>query len=98
MVPRARCRFAIARIVLAATLAVLAAGGCSSSPVSLRSVPKSPLIQELNLASYGGPKPSERTVQLLRVYNLSDDLSGDTSALLKKLQAISDREPAADTV
>ena len=94
----ARGRFTITMIVLAATLAVLAAGGCSSSPVSLRSVPKSPLIEELNLASYGGPKPSERTVQLLRVYNLSDDLSGDTSALLKKLQAISDREPAADTV
>ncbi len=85
-------------IILAATFTLLAAGGCSSSPVSLRSVPKSPLINELNLASYGGPKPSARTVQLLRVYNLSDDLNGDYSALLKQLQAISDREPAADTV
>ena len=84
--------------MLAVTLGVLAAGGCSSSPVSLRSVPKSPLIDELNLASYGGPKPSDRTIQLLRVYNLSDDLGGDYSTLLKKLQAINDREPAADTV
>lgn len=85
-------------ILSAAALAVLAAGGCSSSAVSLRSVPKSPLIDELNLASYGGPKPSARTVQLLRVYNLSDELNGDYSALLKKLQAISDRDPTADTV
>ena len=79
MVPRTPAgRFARPRvIVLAAMLAVLAAGGCASNPVSLRSVPKSPLIDELNLASYGGPKPSERTMQLLRVYNLSDDLSGD---------------------
>ena len=90
-----RGRFAVA-ILLAGVL--LAAAGCASSPVSLRSVPKSPLIDELNLASYGGPKPSARTVQLLRVYNLSDDLGGDYPALLKKLQAISDREPAADTV
>ena len=45
-------------IILAATFTLLAAGGCSSSPVSLRSVPKSPLIDELNLASYGGPKPA----------------------------------------
>jgi pimeloyl-ACP methyl ester carboxylesterase len=84
--------------VLALALAVLAGAGCSSSAVSLRSAPKSPLIDELNLASYGGPKPSPRTVQLLRVYNLGDDLKGDYSPLLKKLQAISDREPVAETV
>jgi pimeloyl-ACP methyl ester carboxylesterase len=98
MVPRAGRRITFMTIVMAAALAVLAAGGCSSSAVTLRSVPKSPLIDELNLASWGGPKPSARTVQLLRVYNLSDDLNGDFSALIKKLQAISDREPAADTV
>ena len=74
MVPRARCRLHNRCVVLAAALGVLAAGGCASSPVSLRSVPKSPLIDELNLTSSGGPKPSDRTIQLLRVYNLSDDL------------------------
>ena len=37
-------------------------------------------------------------MQLLRVYNLSDDLERRLSALLKKLQAINDREPSADTV
>jgi pimeloyl-ACP methyl ester carboxylesterase len=84
-------------VVLAVALGMLVLAGCSSSPVKLRSVPKSPLIDELNLASYGGPKPSDRTIQLLRVYNLSDDLNGNYAALLKKLQAISDREPAADT-
>lgn len=88
------CRFVIA-ISLAA---LVAATGCSSSAVTLRSVPKSPLIDQLSLTSHSGPKPSGRTVQLLRVYNLSDDLDGDSSLLLKKLQAISDREPAADTV
>ena len=78
-------------------LAVLAAGGCASNKVSLRSVPNSPLAEVLDLGSWRGPKPSPRTVQLLRVYNLSDDLEGDFRPLLKKLQAIDDREPSADT-
>ncbi len=84
-------------VVLTALLAVVACSGCASNKISLRSVPQSPLVEELGLTSFGGPKPSERTVQLLRVYNLSDDLHGDISNLLKKLQAISDREPSADT-
>ena len=98
MAPRARCRSAAAVAALAATLAALAAVGCSSSQISLRSVPKSPLIDELDLASYSGPKPSARTVQLLRVCNLGGELGGDYPALLKKLQAINDSEPAADMV
>lgn len=85
-------------MLLATALALSTLGGCASSPISLRSVPKSPLIEELNLTSYGGPKPSARTIQLLRVYNLSDDLGGDYSTLLKKLQTVNDREPAAETV
>lgn len=96
MVPRARCPYTTT-VVLAAILVISAMPGCATSPVSLRSVPKSPLIDELNLTAYGGPKPSDRTIQLLRVYNLSDD-QDNYAALLKKLQAISEREPAADAV
>jgi pimeloyl-ACP methyl ester carboxylesterase len=97
MVPRARSRCAIV-VAVGALVGALALGGCASSPVSLRSVPKSPLIEELNLASRSGPKPSERTIQLLRVYNLSVDLDDNVSTLLKRLQAINDREPSAETV
>ena len=85
-------------MLLIATLLLLSAPGCASNKISLRSVPKSPLIEELNLTSYSGPKPSERTAQLLRVYNLGEDLTGDIRPLLKKLQAISELEPEADTV
>jgi len=77
-------------------LALLVLGGCAANTVSLRSVPKSPLADEFDLASYSGPKASARTIQLLRVYNLSDELGGDFRPVLKRLQAINDREPSAD--
>jgi pimeloyl-ACP methyl ester carboxylesterase len=95
MVPRARYRCATV-VALAALLGALVLGGCSSSAISLRSAPNSPLIEQLSLTARGGPKPSDQTLQLLRVYNLSDDLAGNYSTLLKKLQAINDREPTAE--
>jgi pimeloyl-ACP methyl ester carboxylesterase len=97
MVPRPGRRSTAVAMLLIATLALLPAAGCASNKISLRSVPKSPLIDELDLTSYSGPKPSKRTAQLLRVYNLSEDLTGDIRPLLKKLQAISELEPEADT-
>ncbi|MCE5267518.1 MAG: alpha/beta fold hydrolase, partial [Planctomycetaceae bacterium] len=92
---RSRCA---ASLLLAVVLALLVAGGCTSNKVSLRSVPSGPLVDALDLTSWRGPKPSARTVQLLRVCNLSDEMHGDYRPLLKKLQAINDREPSSDTV
>ena len=57
-----------------------------------------PLVEELDLASFSGPKPSGRTTQLLRVLNLTGDLADDVRPLLEKLQAVADREPSADKV
>ncbi len=98
MVPRRRRCFAPATFALLAALLALTLGGCAANQISLRSVPKSPLVSELNLASYGGPTTTERTTQLLRVYNLGDDLHGDFRPLLAKLQALNDQEPSADKV
>jgi len=81
-----------------AALLTLVPAGCSTTGVSLRSVPKGPLVDQLKLTSRGGPRPSDRTVQMLRVYNLADDLEGDPRQLLQKLQAIADREPSAEKV
>ena len=94
MVPRARRSTIVAAVLMAALVTV----GCASNTISLRSVPKSPLVAELDLASYSGPKASARTTQLLRVYNLSDELGTDFRPVLQKLQAINDREPSADNV
>jgi hypothetical protein len=84
--------------VLVASLAVSTLPGCATNTVSLRSVPKSPLVEEFDLTSYSGPKVSARTAQLLRVYNLSDELGSDFRPVLRKLQAINDRERLADII
>ena len=78
--------------------AFLITSGCASNAISLRPVPKNPLAEQFDLTSYAGPKPSERTTQLLRICNLGDELSSDFRPVLKKLQAIRDREPSADIV
>ena len=68
-------------------------GGCASNTISLRSVPKSPLVDEFDLTACSGPKASTRTAQLLRVYNLSDELGGDFRPLLQ--EAPGDQRPRA---
>jgi len=81
----------------ALAIVVLVAGGCTSTKwVNLRPVPVNPLVEELGLASEMRPTP--RVMQLLRVYNLTQELEQDPRALLEKFQAIADREPSADKV
>lgn len=91
--------FVQARIVVCLLVLAVAAGGCSSNKITLRSTPKSPLIEQFDLASFSGPKPSQRTIQLLRVHNLGDeDLTGDMRPLLVKMRAINDAEPSSEIV
>ncbi|OHB70021.1 MAG: hypothetical protein A2V70_18395 [Planctomycetes bacterium RBG_13_63_9] len=77
---------------------VLAAGGCASTGVSLRSAPDNPLTDRLKLTSYWGPQPSDRTTQVLRVCNLDGDLADDPRRLLQRLQESIEREPSAEKV
>jgi hypothetical protein len=81
-------------------LAVLAVSvGCSTQKwATLRSTPHNPLTERFDFSSSDGIKPSGRTVQLLRLYDLTADLQGDPRRLLEKLQAIIDREPTSDKV
>lgn len=82
-----------------AVLAAVAAGGCASKKIVLRPTPKNPLVEQLDLASFSGPKASPRTTQLLRVLNLGDaNLTGDMRPLLAKLQSANDAEPSAEIV
>jgi len=70
--------------------------GCVSSQnkwVALRATPRNPLSDTLGLLTRSGPQPTELTVQMLRRYNLEDDLSADRAALLAKLDEIDRREP-----
>ena len=85
-------------VVLAAAVAAAAGGCASSSMVTMREVPHSPLVERLKLTASGGPQPSERTMQFLRVYDLSEDLEGDPGELLEKVQAVIDEEPSSENI
>jgi len=74
------------------------APACSSTKyVALRSTPHNPLAAQLQLFAKGGPKPTERTRQLLRRYALQDKLGDDRQQLLAELGEVVRREPSAET-
>src|SRR3954453_1326634 len=70
-------------------------GGCATTSewIKVRDTPRNPLAGTLNLVSRGGPKPTERTTQLLRRYDLESELHGDRASLLARLEDIQRREP-----
>ncbi|MCC6494160.1 MAG: hypothetical protein IT424_14195 [Pirellulales bacterium] len=75
--------------------AAVAAGGCAATGskwVTLRSTPRNPLTETLDLVARQGPKPTPRTIQQLRRYNLAK-MQGDRAALLAELNEINRREP-----
>jgi hypothetical protein len=75
----------------------LAASGCASQHwVSVRRTPENPLSTQLALLARGGPHPSERTMLLLRQYDLADKLTEDPCQLVAELREIFNREPTAD--
>ncbi|HMP08702.1 MAG TPA: hypothetical protein PJ982_20340, partial [Lacipirellulaceae bacterium] len=90
----AKRRFALYAIALC--LPGLVGGCASSSWVTVRDTPRNPLSGSLKLVSRTGPKPTERTRQLLRRYNLTDQWKGDRAALLARLKEIQEREPARE--
>jgi triacylglycerol esterase/lipase EstA (alpha/beta hydrolase family) len=69
--------------------------GCigGSEWVKVRDTPRNPLAGSLELLSSNGPKPTERTMQLLRRYDLERALKGDRATLLAHLEDIQRREP-----
>ena len=93
--PIGGCR--LSRPALLWLLIVVVAVGCASQKwVSVRSVPKNRLTETLMVFSDKGPKPTDRTEQLLRVNNLTDDFHNDPRGLLDNLQAIIERQPSID--
>src|SRR4051812_16342945 len=74
------------RSIVLVCLVAAVVGGCATSSewVKVRDTPRNPLAGTLNLLSRGGPKPTERTMQLLRRYDLEGELHGDRAALLAR--------------
>ncbi len=75
---------------------VLACGCAQQRWVRLREVPENPLAGPLQLLSRSGPKPTSRTMLLVRRYALEDELNRNSSTLLTKLCDINRQEPSAD--
>jgi pimeloyl-ACP methyl ester carboxylesterase len=70
--------------------------GCASDEwVKVRDTPRNPLEGTLGLMTPGGPKPTQRTQQLVRRYNLAD-LHGDPRALITRFEEIQAREPSRE--
>ena len=79
----------------------LAVGVCGCAHdrwARLRRQPRNPLVQQLELNTRSGPRPTARTEQLLRRYDLLDYLENDPIELVSRVQGIADAEPTADNV
>lgn len=83
------------RLLAMVLLVTCVSAGCATSNkwVTLRATPRNPLTETLGLLTRSGPKPTEQTIQLLRRYNLEDELSGKRPALLAKLKDIDHQSP-----
>ena len=81
------------RLVVAALLCVVVSGCAGANKwVALRSTPRNPLTDALGLVTRQGPKPTDRTRQLLRRYDLRH-MQNDHDALLAELNRIDQRDP-----
>ncbi len=88
-----------ARAAIIALLAVVCCAplGCASqSYLVRRDQPRSPLTRHLQLVSSSGPKPSRRTEQLLRRYDLAKLHEKQPGEALTRLNEQMQAEPSAD--
>ncbi len=97
---RRACRSRRMRVVCLVTLGLLVAASslaCSSSRwVQMRQQPNNPLSERLQLLARGGPKPTARTLQLLRRQDLNSDFESNPRALMAKLHELASREPSPE--
>lgn len=71
--------------------------GCVQRLVQLRSDPQNPLASQLQLYASGGPRPSERTEQLLRRYDLPTRFGASGTQTLSALETIHRSQPQPET-
>ena len=98
VVLRARAGHGLPCLALLGLMA-LAAGCATTRYVEVRTVPRGPLVDRLKLTSYEGPQPTERTMQILRQYDLTRNLRehrSDPRMVIDKLQAFTDQSPSVE--
>ena len=90
-----RSRLAMLGVLL--TLVGISQGCASSSQwVSCRAMPRNPLADGLQLVSRGGPKPTPRTEQILRRYDLAKASKHEMPQVLQKLIAMQKEAPSRE--
>ncbi len=94
---RRPCASQYLRWVHVAVLLAFLPGCASNSYLSVRRVPQNPLAGPLDLLSRSGPKPTDRTRQLLRRYDLVEVQKRDPKTVLHKLEEQIAAEPTIDT-
>lgn len=90
-------------LVVAAAVMAVAGSGCASAPLaSLRPVPHNPLAETFQIKSWSGPKPSERTMLVLRRTSLDERvwrrLDTKPDEILAGLTQAYEAEPHLETV
>ncbi len=90
-------RASLAALTTATVLAIALVAGCAQGTgVTVRKMAANPLADTLELADPRGPQPSDRTLLVLRRYDLAADLPGDPRVLLSKLQQETSQEPTPE--
>ncbi|MEO2007361.1 MAG: alpha/beta fold hydrolase [Pirellulaceae bacterium] len=85
-------------MLLAFAVCVLTTGCSGKRYLEQRSAPWDPLTQPLRLLSRRGPQPTERTINLLRRYDLVEARKNDLPFVLEKLQQELVHEPALEKI
>ena len=85
-------------LALAAILAVLPIGCAQQRYITLRQRPNNVLATSLGLLNWGGPKPTPRTEQLLRRYDLVTRLEKEPEVVLASLQEKITAEPTPEEI
>lgn len=84
--------------IIVVTACALPSGCARQRYVTIREQPRNPLAEQLQLLSRSGPKPTGRTEQLLRRYNLVEQVQNEPLVALASFQQELAREPTADKI
>ncbi|MEM7312966.1 MAG: hypothetical protein AAF497_07420, partial [Planctomycetota bacterium] len=85
--------------LLLSALVLITASGCANGRwARMRRAPLNPLTNSLELDSWQGPQPTDRTLQMLRRNDLANMLQREPAETVTAVQEVAYQEPTADNV
>ncbi len=85
-------------LVICCLLVTVETGCARQRFVTLRRVPKNPLEAPLRLLSRSGPRPTDRTEQILRRYGLTEQQKKEPLKVLEGLEQEIEKEPTSEKI